>query len=164
MINKQFIYNQNIIHIQLLVARSKTYYIVFAKLSLSFVINVSKLHIYHNYTKLLCKSNLNIHSFYLTYCSNETNETFFKGLNIHNKETYKIPNHLKEIIFEFCHLIATHNVKIIMIWLVATIFYAKKVMENIKKCIFFILFIYNQIGINNSILNYKTIGTILYFT
>jgi hypothetical protein len=33
----------------------------------------------------------------------------FKSLHKCNTETYKIPNHLKEIIFEFFYLIATHK-------------------------------------------------------
>jgi len=80
---------------------------VFAiQLSLTCFVNKGvKSCIYHNYTIFSYKSKFNTYFLSHIFKWNKWKfilEFFFKGLHIYNKETYKVPNHLKEdMIFFF---------------------------------------------------------------
>jgi hypothetical protein len=93
--------------------------------------------------------------YFFISCSNETNENSFlifsKVLHIYNKETYKIPNHLKENTFKFHHLITTHKIFLHeKIWFdkLQYFFNAREFMENIIKRKKFKIIINDKIGIN----------------
>lgn len=111
----ELVYNQDMIYIwstydwytiDLMVARFnlwclKRVSIFFAiQLSLYFVIKGVRIWINHNYTRLFYKWNFNIFLFsHILFKWKKWKfilELFSKGLHIHNKETSKIPNHLRE--------------------------------------------------------------------